>query len=313
MATTSKSKTTRTTKTSKAKKPVATKTTPKAVKAKSVAKTKAVVTKKTTEKASVTASSKVLTPFERVRSVQIAFGLANIVFAAVVATLTAAAVAVKLGFQAKDEFASKTDKVLGDSHEVIFNLNPHIVLIAALAFSGLASVLVATRFKQRYEKAINYGASGLRWLIMGISSALLIAFVGLLVGIDDLAVLKMMEGLIILTTMLSFMAERENIAAVRPKWFAFTLSLFAGFLAWLPIIASLIGTTIFGSETFEPYVYGIAGVTLLGFTGFALNQYRHLKNRATAVYADVEARYLRIDLVTKFIVVLILVLHSVTK
>ncbi len=322
MANTTKS--TRTTKTTKAKKAVAKKAPAKAVKAAKTTKTaaskkvtetkkapaaaKAVVSKESAKKAPVA-----LGPLDRLRSVHIAFGTATLIFAAIVAwAVSIPSVGARLGFVTKDEFASKTDTVLNPTHEILFNIRPEFVLIAALVVSGLASILFASRLRARYEAGIKNEVSSLRWLALGLSGGLTIEFVGLLTGVYDVLVLKATFALLLVTTLLGVIAERDNKNPEKLK-LAYGLGLFTGTIAWLPIIGSLIGTALYGSQALEAYVYGVAGVTLLGFIGFAFNQYRHLAGKTQSVYADVEARYLRIDFVTKFAVVLILVLTFVTK
>lgn len=250
-----------------------------------------------------------LTPLERVRSLLVSSAMVNLIFAAlVIGFVSITAVAVRLGLQTRDQFAGENTVVLGSSSEVLFNLDPKYVLAASLLVSSLILILLATKLRTRYEATVANRTSGLRWLAFGISAALLLDFVNLLGGVDDLATLKLSAFLIFVTTMLSFIAERENIGAARPKWFAYILSLFTGALAWLPLIGSFIGTSLYGMERFGWHVYAMAGVLLLGFIGFAVVQYRQIQAGRTGDYLRVEERYLRIDLFIKFAVVLIVLL-----
>ncbi len=109
--------------------------------------------------------------------------------------------------------------------------------------------------------------------------------------------------------MLSWIAERDNAGASRPKWLAYVLGLGAGALAWLPIVVSLIGTSVYGMERFGWHVYAIALAALVGFTGFAVVLYKSIKaGRGGREYTAIESTYLRVDLFTKFVIVLVTIL-----
>lgn len=311
MATTTKSKTTRTTKksttTPKTKAKTAKKTTKAAKVTTKVATTKKIAPKKVEAKESSPAKKQVPTPLQRIRNTYFSLTLLYTVFAGLIAaTVTTLAAGITLGIQARDEFASNLDStVLGSANEVIANIEPKYVLVASLIIGALGSVLLATKLRGRYELALANRTSGFRWIVAGLSSAVLLTYVSLLAGITDYATLKLSGALILVTALLAFIAERDNVGAVKPKWFAYILSLFTGAMAWLAIAGTFIGTTLYGKERFEAYVYLIAGATLLGFIAIAVNQYRHLKAGAQADYLTVESRYLSIDMFTKFAVVLI--------
>lgn len=311
MATTTKSTRSRTAKTTKkparATKAVAAKTTKKTkVATKSAAKTTKTAVKKAPAAAKNNANKVELTPIERIRSIHISSALSHLIFAAlIIGFATIASTAVRLGLQTRDQFASQGNVVLGPANEVLYNINPKYVLAGSLVLGALASILLASKFRSRYESTVANRTSGFRWLALGLSAALLITYINLLAGISDWATLKLSAGLIFVTALLSFVAERENVGAVRPKWVAFDLSLLTGVLAWLPLLGSIFGTSVYGMERYGWHVYALAVITMLGFTLTALNQYRHFKKGALADYEKAEERYLRIDTLTKFAVVLI--------
>jgi hypothetical protein len=131
----------------------------------------------------------------------------------------------------------------------------------------------------------------------------------MLAGIQDFYALKLSAALVVVSSMLAWIAERDNVGAARPKWLAFTLSVLAGIAALIPLIGTFIGTTLFGEERFSWYVYAIAFVLLLGSLAYTLRLYRQLKSGTTADdYPRVESGYMRIDLLTKFAVVLLVLI-----
>lgn len=111
------------------------------------------------------------------------------------------------------------------------------------------------------QAGIKNEVSSLRWLALGISGGLTVEFIGLLTGVYDVLVLKATFALLLVTTLLGVIAERDNKNPEKLK-LAYGLSLFTGVVAWVPIIGSLIGTALYGSQALEAYVYGVAGVTL---------------------------------------------------
>lgn len=254
-------------------------------------------------------SKKALTPLERIRSIHVSLALMYAVFAVLVGIFAkTAADAVTLGHQTRDEFAGTTNVVLGPSSEVLYNLEPKYVLVLSLLAAAVASLLIASKLRTRYEASLATGSSAYRWVSIGVSSALLLTFLNMLGGIHDFATLKLSAALILVTTFLAWIAERENAAAGRPRWQAFTASLFTGALAWLPLAGSLIGTSLFGMERYGWHVYALAAVSLIGFTAFAVNQYRHIKRGRAGENLAAEEAYMRIDMLTKFAVVLIVLL-----
>lgn len=271
-------------------------------------------TKKPTAKAKVVKAAakgnvkRVLTPLERVRSIHVSLAFMYAAFAILVGVFAkTVAVPITLALQTRDEFASGDSVTLGPAKEVLYNIEPKYVLVASLALGALASILLATKLRNRYESTLNAGISGFRWIALGVTSSLLVTFVNVSAGVQDFATLKLSGVLILITVFFAWLAERDNIASARPKWLAFVFSLFAGALAWLPLVSSFLGTTVFGMERFGWQVYAMAAVTLAGFTGFAINQYLQIK-RSNRAFPVVEEAYLRIDMLTKFAVVLIVLL-----
>lgn len=318
MATTTKS--TRKTPAKKAAKSVSAKA-PAKTTVKKAAKKPAVKTVKAPKKAAtkavkpsveVTATSKKqdpkeLTPLERLRSMHVTSAIVYLLFAGlVIGFVKTASVAVSLPLQTRDQFASKDSTVLTNANEVLYNIEPKYLLVLSLGFAIISSLLLATKLRVRYESTLANRTSGFRWIVTGLSSAALLSYVYLIAGLNNLWVLKFGGALIMVTALLGWIAERDNAGAVTPRWLAYIGSLFTGTLPWLAVAGTFIGTSLYGNEHFDWSTYAIAGVTLLGFSGFALNQYRHLKASAlNKEYVYIEASYFQIDLFTKFAVVLL--------
>ncbi len=305
----------------KAKKPAVKKTAKKPA-TKSVAKTsKTVVSRKVAKKSApkkskskpsvavttkVTRSKVVLTPLERIRSTHLSVAITSVFFAVMTAFFVGSASSeIMLASQARDAFTNTESVVLSSASEVLFSLEYKYILIAILAFSAVGSLLLATKLRTRYELSVKSGVSGFRWLLVGLTAGLTLQLVSFIGGVQDLMTLKLIGALIVATVLLGWVADRDNATSKKPKWLAFIASLYTGALAWFPLVGSMIGTTVYGSERFGWHVYALAGVALAGFTGFAVTQYLSIKNKNSLEYTVYEQRYLRIDQLTKFLVVVI--------
>jgi hypothetical protein len=220
---------------------------------------------------------------------------------------------VTLAHMTKDELGSSGKTVLAPASEILATVQLRYIFTALMVISAILSLLLVTKLRKNYLRMLKTNVSGWRWLFMGIGAALLLEFAYLLVGINDLLVLKLGGGLVLTTALLGWLSERENKIAGRPKWLAFTISILTGVLAWLPIVGSLIGTTVYGSERFPWHVYAFCGVLLVGFVAYGLNQYLQLKKtKAWRDYFFSERNYLLIGVLVKVFVgaIILAALHK---
>lgn len=292
----------------KAKKPATKKTATKAsvaAKAKTESKkTEAKVVSVDTKKKT---TRKELTPMEKLRSLNISIFISYVLLAIVSVILIGQASAEWfLSIQTRDLFANVDGVVLGSANEVLFNVEYRYILIISLLVGAIGSLLMASKLRKRYETSVTAGVSGIRWLFVGVSAALIAELVTFMGGVQDIMTLKLVAGLVILASILGWLSDRENLGAKSPRKLAFYSSMFAYFLALLPLIGSLIGTTLYGDQRFGWQVYALSAVLLLGFVATLVTQNSSIKNKAKLEYIVFEQRYLRIDQVVKFLVVLVL-------
>lgn len=209
-------------------------------------------------------------------------------------------------YSTADGVAVETSSQLGQAEKTLFEFEYRYALAVVLAFSAILLILLATNYKKQYEKTVKARISGFRWVYMGLSSAVLLELVSLTFGINNVAVLKMMGLIIILTAIFGWITERETAQAKKPRWFAYIAALVAGAVAWIPIIGVVKGTWLFGLSSFDWYVYAAGAAALLGFIGFAVNQSRVLKGKFS--YELGERNYFAIDLTSKALVAIILII-----
>lgn len=298
-----------TTTTSKRKKPASASKAAKATKKTKTAKvTKPAKTAAANTETSKSSRKAPLTPLERIRSLHLSSAVVYTLFAGVViGFVSMAQTAITLTISARDEFAGQDHVVLGTAHEVLYNIDPKYVLVASLLVSALVSIFLATKLRTRYEATLAGRISGFRWVSFGLSAALTVVFLNLLVGVNDISTLKLSASAMFFAAAFSWVAERDNAKARKPRWLAYILAWVAGLAAFAPILGSLIGTTIWGAERFGWHVYAATSVIVLGYVVMAIAAANVLKAGANGrAYTGIEEAYLRADLFVKFLVVLII-------
>lgn len=213
-----------------------------------------------------------------------------------------------IGYQAKDELLSLTTGKTAFVHasQSLFDIQIRWMVVAILAISATASLLVATRMKNKYEKAIANKVVPARWISMGIIVALMVEVTALLSGVSDIATLKLLAGLVLITCALGWVTEKRLKQSGRPVWSEFVLSIITGALPWLLIGSYAVSTWMYGLIRYPWFVYALLGSTLIGFSLLAYNQYKYISGWKN--YLIVERNYLLIGTATQVAFAAILIL-----
>lgn len=271
---------------------------------KSAVKTEAKVVSTESKKPSL---KKEISALERLRGLHISSVLAYIVFGVIsFIFMKDAAKEVLLNTQARDTFVQSKDVVLGNASEVLFSMEFRYVLLASLLVAALGSLLAATRLRKTYEKGVTSAVSGWRWLFYGVSAALLVELVSFMAGVQDLMTLKVVAGLVIAGSLFAWFSERENMVPGVKRTLGYYGAMFAFIVALLPLAGSVVGTTLFNDERFGWHIYALSAALLVGLVGTLWNLKSFINKRTKFEYVVFEQRYLRIDQITKFLVVIIL-------
>lgn len=216
---------------------------------------------------------------------------------------------LSIGHLAKDELASTSKTVLAPAVQFVFDIQLRWVVVATLVFSAVLPVLYLTKLKTRYEAYLSSTRMlPFRWIGLGITWALMVETVALLSGVNDLMVLKLMGGLMLVAGLVWLVAERQNNVTDQPVRSAFYTGIFSGVLPMLLIAVYAIATVVYGSVRSPWYVYALYAVLVGGFTFVTLNQRnQYLKKGSAQDSLAVERNYLTADILAKatFAVVLI--------
>lgn len=292
-----------------AKKPSAKKTTRKTAAAKAPAK-------KTTTKKAAVVSNKTrdnAVTLDKLYKFNLFAAVANLLSAVLsVIFMTKESLSVVLSYSTKDELASTSASVLGTAYKTLLSVEIRYALAIIFVLSAIFSLLLATKLRKTYEVGVNNSVSALRWVFMSISFGTILVLATMLTGVEDWATLKTVGLLVAVTGLLAWLTEREN-KNDRKHYMAFSISALTALMAWLPLLASLVGTTLYGTEAFAWYVYALIALLAGGGVSIALARYRHVRDGiSTKGYLQLEGKYVSTDFLVKLgtFAILMLALHK---
>jgi len=206
-----------------------------------------------------------------------------------------------VGLWARDDLASIDTTVFAPAVHVLYDIEVRWLVVATMLVSAVLPLLYITKLEQAYSTYVrNTRMVPYRWLDLGVTAALMVETIALLSGVQDLFVLKLMGGLMLVTCLLGLVAERQNNASDRPVWSAYAVSLFSGVLPWVLLAAYAVSTVVYGAVRSPWYVYALYASSLAGFSLIAWNQRQQFKKSGTsASYTVVERNYAVIGVLTK--------------
>lgn len=283
---------------------------------KSTSKKKTVSAKATAKKvtakksaAVVKSQPKQMVTLKKLKKFNLFASATNAIFAILSAVLLSArSVEFYLPYSAKDELASLDSTVLGPAYEAIVTVELRYLIAFIFGLSAVFSLLLATAARTKYEEGVAQKVSGLKWIFLGVISALSLEFASIIGGVTDVVTLKLIALMVFAAAMLGWVSEIQSKNSGK-NLATFYIGLVIGAFAWLPLVVGLIATSLNGAQIFEWYVYALAAVLLAGFVGMTKTHYKHLKNGATAdEYLQIEGKYLSMDYLLKvavFVVVFV--------
>lgn len=203
---------------------------------------------------------------------------------------------VSLSFVTRDVILSSVGQnVLVPAERVLFDVDLRWLLGGLLAVPAIYSLLVSTRWKDSYEKAQKARIYMWRWVFFALTGAFMLKIAGLISGVEDLMALKLGESLFVFAMGFAWLSERQNEQAAVPVGSAYVMAWLSGLLAFGAVIASIIGTFIFGQVNLPWHAYALDAIVLFGFILMMLNLRLSNKKLGYAKdYAMVERNYVLI-------------------
>lgn len=203
-----------------------------------------------------------------------------------------------IGGLAKNELAAQGATTLVPAVSHVYDVEIRWLVVITLALGAILPLLTLTVYKARFTAAIRDRVNLLRWIDVAVISALMVEIIALLSGVNDILTLKLLAGLMAVTSLLGWVSEKRNKQAGRPAWSEFVVSLVTGMLPWILIAGYAVNTWVQGRTHNEWYVYALYAAVMAGFIGYSYTLYRAISRRDTNV-ATIERNYLIVSILLK--------------
>ena len=190
--------------------------------------------------------------------------------------------------------------VLAPATQHLFDINVAYLVVAFFFLSAIAHGVIATVYRQSYEKDLKQGINKARWIEYGLSASTMIVAIGLISGIYDLGSLKMLFALTLVMNLLGLVMEVHNQATKKTNWLSFIVGCIAGIVPWGVIAMTLWAASVYGSGQIPSFVYWIYASMFVFFSSFAVNMFLQYKKKGRwADYLYGERVYMVLSLVAK--------------
>lgn len=176
----------------------------------------------------------------------------------------------------KFDLATKT---LVSQSKTVYDLPLVWPILAFLAMSMVAHLIITTIWYRGYKKDLQKGMNRARWIEYSFSASTMIVAIALLSGIYDLASLIMLFALIMVMNLLGMIMEIHNQTTEKTKWISYNVGWIAGIVPWIAIAiyfwASAANAS--GDAKIPVFVYWIYVTIFLFFNCFAINMFLQYK------------------------------------
>lgn len=173
------------------------------------------------------------------------------------------------------------------------------LVVGFLVLSSLAHLLIATVYRNTYEKNLKKGMNKLRWFEYSLSASTMMVAIAMLVGVYDAGSLGMIFALTAVMNLLGLAMETTNQGIEKPRWITYWIGCIAGIVPWLVVLLYFVLSAQDGSKP-PTFVYYIFVSIFIFFNLFAVNmilQYKKVGKWADYLYG--ERAYIILSLVAK--------------
>ncbi len=231
---------------------------------------------------------------------------------AAVLLMTSAAYTLTVSYLTRDALASQATTVFAPGSQAIMDVEVRYALALLLGVAAVFALISATVLRKRYQQQVNYGVVPLRWIGLGIILAIMAEIVLALSGAQDLAVIKLVSGLMFIYVIFAYLTERRHALGLSSKA-TFLGGLAALSLPVLLVVGYSLNTYIYGMIRYPWYVYAVQVTFIVGLLLITKNQLKQIKMKKK--WTDpvfVEKKYAMINFLalSVFAAILILGLQS---
>lgn len=209
---------------------------------------------------------------------------------------------VTTNYLTADSLATKASgqPVLAPASRHLLDINLAYLVAAFFFMSAVAHLLIATKYRKKYEKDLKKGINKVRWIEYGVSASTMLVAIAIIAGIYDLSSLIMIFGFVLVMNLLGLAMEVYNQEARKVNWLAYVIGAIAGIIPWVAYAIYVAGSSVYGASGPPTFVYFILVSIFLLFNGFAVNMYLQYKKKGNwADYLYGERVYMILSLVAK--------------
>ena len=170
-----------------------------------------------------------------------------------------------------------TTKSLIPASQVLFSVNFAWLVASFLFMSALAHGIIISVYKRRYIDELALGLNRARWIEYSISASTMMVAIALLSGMQDIASLVMMFGLVAVMNLGGLVMELVNRNRQTVSWSAYWVGCIAGAIPWLAFGLYVWAANSYSLNGVPGFVYGIYASIFLFFNCFAINMYLQYK------------------------------------
>ena len=196
--------------------------------------------------------------------------------------------------------STPTHPVLITAQRHLFDVRMSYVIAAFFFMSALAHLLVATKFRKKYESDLKIGINKFRWFEYAFSASTMMIAVSFLTGVTDISSLIMIFTLILVMNLLGLVMEIHNQTTKKTNWISYVIGCISGIIPWIVFLIYTIGVELYGGGGIPTFVYFIYGTIFISFNCFAINMYLQYKKIGSwKNYLFGEKIYMILSLVAK--------------
>lgn len=197
-------------------------------------------------------------------------------------------------------FNSSTNQLEAASQR-LFDVPLAWLVVAFLFMSAAAHLIIATKYRVRYEADLKKGINRARWVEYALSASTMMVAIGMLAGIYDLSTLLLMFTLTAGMNLMGLVMELWNqTTGKKTTWLTFWIGSFLGLMPWVVYAIYLIASAALGEGNPPTFVYFILGTIFVMFNSFAINMWLQYKKKGPwANYLYGEKMYIVLSLVAK--------------
>lgn len=194
----------------------------------------------------------------------------------------------------------ESTKSLISASKTLFSINFAWLVASFLFMSALAHLIIVTLYKRRYTNELKQGVNRARWIEYSISASTMMVAIALLSGMQDIASLLMLFGLVAVMNLCGLVMEIVNRDRDDISWVSYWVGCIVGAIPWLAFGLYVWSATNYSLNGVPDFVYGIYASIFIFFNCFAINMYLQYKKYGKwKDYLYGEKVYIMLSLIAK--------------